>query len=59
MVDIVSLVCDVYLLVVYVCPENSPFSSRAGDIFQLIEAYIANLENALSSEILTEGQPQN
>ena len=32
---------DVYLLVVYVCPENSPFSGRAGDIFQLIEADIA------------------
>ena len=32
---------DVYLLVVYVGPEKSPFSGRAGDIFQLIEADIA------------------
>ena len=32
---------DLYLLVVYVCPENSSFTGRAGDIFQSIDSDIA------------------
>ena len=32
---------DVYVLAVYICPENSSFTGKAGDTIQLIEKDIA------------------
>ena len=32
---------DLYVLAVYICPENSSFTGKAGDTFQLIETDIA------------------
>ena len=32
---------DLFVLAVYVCPENSSYAGKSGDIFQLIESEIA------------------
>ena len=36
-----SLPYDLYVLAVYICPENSTFSGKTGNLFQLIETDIA------------------